>query len=291
MAVIEGQESFPGMPSPLFAASPSRLLAFQDCPRRYRFQYLDRPTPQRRSQRAHTSLGIAVHNALRDWWDMPIAQRNPGGGAALVERAWISVGFRDGSQSARWRERSKNAVAKYLEQVDPAAQPVGIERTVAFVTEGLRVSGRIDRLDDRGGELVVIDYKTSRVVPTADDARTSLALGLYAAAVWKMFRRPALRVEVHHVPSGEVASHLHTPEGIARKVAQARGIARDAQRAEADLAELGEESTAFPPSTGPLCTWCDFRAHCPQGQAVGPERSDWAALEEDGPVPASAEVD
>ena len=60
MAVIEGQESFPGMPQPLFAASPSRLLAFQDCPRRYRFQYLDRPTLQRRSQRAHTSLGIAV---------------------------------------------------------------------------------------------------------------------------------------------------------------------------------------------------------------------------------------
>ena len=189
------------------------------------------------------------------------------------------------------RDSSKNAVAKYLEQVDPAAQPVGIERTVAFVTEGLRVSGRIDRLDDRGGELVVVDYKTSRVVPTADDARTSLALGLYAAAVWKMFRRPALRVELHHVPSGEVASHLHTPEGIARKVAQARGIARDAQRAEADLAALGEESTAFPPSIGPLCTWCDFRAHCPQGQAVGPERSDWAALEEDGPVPASVEVD
>ena len=33
---------------------------------------------------AHTSVGIAVHNALRDWWDLPAAQRTPGAGAELV---------------------------------------------------------------------------------------------------------------------------------------------------------------------------------------------------------------
>ena len=35
----------------------------------------------------------------------------------------------------------------------------------------------------------------------------------------------------------------------------------------------------FPPVAGPLCSWCDFRAHCPEGQRAGPEKSDWAALE------------
>ena len=62
---------FEGMPTPLYAASPSRLLAYLECPRRYRFQYLDRPRPTSRPQRAHTSVGIATHNALRDWWDLP----------------------------------------------------------------------------------------------------------------------------------------------------------------------------------------------------------------------------
>ena len=232
------------MPAPLYAASPSKLLAFLDCPRRYRLQYLDRPAPEKRRQRAHTSLGNAVHNALRDWWDLPV--RTPAAGAGLVDRAWIDVGFRDGQQSREWRERMRAAVTAYLADVDPDTQPAGIERTVSFVSGDLRLSGRVDRLDDRDGELVVVDYKTSRVPPTDDDARTSLALGLYAAAVWKMFRRRTLRVELHHVPSGTVAVHEHTPESLTRKVEQARSIARDARRADLDFAEKGESSDALP---------------------------------------------
>ena len=69
------QGVFEGMPAPLYAASPSRLLSFLDCPRRYRLQYLDRPRPVPRPQRAHTSIGLATHNALRDWWDLPRRER------------------------------------------------------------------------------------------------------------------------------------------------------------------------------------------------------------------------
>ena len=274
------QEALPltGVPEPLWAASPSKLLAFLDCPRRYRLQYLDRPQPDKRRPRAHTSLGTAVHNALRDWWDLP--ERRAEAGAGLVHRAWIDVGFRDAEQSAQWRARMQDAVTDYLGEVDPGRQPVGIERTVSFVSGELRLTGRVDRLDDRDGELVVVDYKTSRTVPTDDDARTSLPLALYAAAAWKMFRRRTLRVELHHVPTGTVATHVHTDESLTRKVEQARSIARDARRADRDFAERGADSALFPPRPGPLCGWCDLRAHCPEGQAAGPERSDWAALEE-----------
>ena len=275
------QAELPGMPPPLYAASPSKLLAFLDCPRRYRLQYLDRPSPERRRQRAHTSLGNAVHNALRDWWDLP--ERTPTTAAGLLDRSWIDVGFRDGEQSRQWRERMRGAVTAYVAGLDPSRQPAGIERTVSFVSGDLRLTGRVDRLDDREGELVVVDYKTSRVTPTDDDARTSLALALYAAAVWKMFRRRTLRVELHHVPSGAVAVHEHTPESLARKVEQARSIARDARRADVGFAERGAASELFPARPGPLCGWCDLRAHCPEGQAAGPEKSDWAALEEPAP--------
>ncbi len=281
------QDAFPGMPTPLYAASPSKLLAFLDCPRRYRFQYLDRPSPEKRRQRAHTSLGSAVHNALRDWWDL--AERTPAAAGGLVDRAWIDVGFRDGAQSREWRERMRGAVTAYLAGVDPGTQPMGIERTVSFVSDDLRLTGRIDRLDDREGELVVVDYKTSRVPSSDDDARTSLPMALYAAAVWKMFRRRTLRVELHHVPTGQVGAHEHTPESLSRKVEQARSIARDARRADADFAARGAESAMFPPVTGPLCSWCDFRAHCPEGQLAGAEKSDWAALEQapaKGPISA-----
>jgi len=96
-----------------------------------------------------------------------------------------------------------------------------------------------------------------------------------------MFRRPCTRVELHHLSTGQVLAHKHTPETLARKVAEAESIASDLRRVDADFAEHGVESPLFLPRVSSICTWCDFRAHCPEGQRVGPEKSDWAALEPD----------
>ena len=285
---------FEGMPTPLYAASPSRLLAYLDCPRRYRLRYLDRPRPPARPQRAHTSVGLATHNALRDWWDLPPERRRATAARELVRSAWISTGFRDAEQSGRWRRTVTGEVAAYLDRVDPSGQPRGIERTVSIRTPALTLSGRVDRLDERGDELVVVDYKTGRRPCTTEEARTSLPLALYAAAAWTMFRRRCVTVELHHVPTGTVAAHTHTGESLQRKLDEADSIAHDVRAADASFRRLGTLSPAFPPLPSPLCTWCDYRAACPEGQRMGPEKSSWAALEPDlqpDPAPARADHD
>lgn len=285
------QQTFADMPTPLYVASPSRLLAWLDCPRRYRMQYLDRPRPPARAQRAHTSVGLATHNALRDFWDLPVSRKTPDGVAELVRQSWIDVGFRDPEQSVAWRARVRDTVVGYLRGIDRDRQPVGIERSVSLKTRHVAVTGRIDRLDERGGEVVVVDYKTGRRVPTVDDARTSLALALYAVAAGRMFRRPCARVELHHLPSGTVAAHEHTDESLRRKVVEAESIAADLRRADAEFADLGAESDRFPARPTSLCTWCDFRSQCPEGQQMGPEKSDWAGLEPAGHDTTSPERD
>lgn len=278
------QQRFDGMPKRLYSASPSKLLAWLDCPLRYRMQYLDRPRPAARSQRAHTSIGVATHNALRDFWDLPQAERTPTAVERLMRTSWIDVGFRDPDQCADWLVRTTERVTAYLRGIDRDRQPLGVERTVSMRTKTLAVTGRIDRLDDRDGELVVVDYKTGRARLTDDDARTSLPLALYAVAAAGMFRRPCVRVELHHLPTGEVLSHEHTPESLQRKVAEAESIASDLRRADGAYAEEGVGAPLFEPHVSPICPWCDFRAHCPAGQQVGPEKSDWAGLETDASV-------
>lgn len=269
------------MPTRLYSASPSKLLAWVDCPRRYRFDYLDRPRPAKAAQRAHTSLGTAVHSALARWWDLPVERRTPSAAAALVRSTWVRSGFRDEEQSERWRSSTAVQTAAYTERLDPGRQPLGIERSVGLRTATMVLNGRIDRLDDRDGELAVVDYKTSRRPPDADEARTSLALAFYARAVGALFRRECRQVELHHVPTGEVVAHHHTPESLDRKIAEAESIGRDLVRADAAHAAGATGPEVFPPRVGPICTWCDFRAHCPEGQAAGPEKSGWAALEPD----------
>ncbi len=302
MTTVEAQQGvFEGMPTSLYAASPSRLLAYLDCPRRYRLQYLDRPRPAPRRQRAHTSVGLATHNALRDWWDLPLPRRTPGAAQALVRGAWIDVGFRDAAQSARWRRVVTGEVETYLARVDPRRQPRGIERTLALRTGTLVLTGRVDRLDERADgprgradELVVVDYKTSRRPSTTEQARTSLALALYAAAAWRMFRQRCVRVELHHVPTASVVRHTHTPESLRQKLGEADSIGRDLRAADRSFRERGAASPSFPPLLSALCPWCDYRAACPEGQRMGPEKSSWAALEPDlqpDPPPRGADHD
>lgn len=272
------QLDLPGMPKPLFACTPSRLAAFEDCPRRYRMTYLDRPRPTKGAPWAHNSVGAAVHNALRAWWELPVVRRTVGSARQLIGACWLTEGFRDDEQAGQARERAVGWTEDYLAGLDPAAEPVGVERTVGMRTGALAFSGRIDRLDERDGELVVVDYKTGRTPLTTDDARGSRPLALYALAAGRTLRKPAHRVELHHLPTGTVAAWEHDDEGLARHVRRAEDTAADIVAATGALTAGAPADEAFPPRPDRLCAFCDYRRHCPEGRAAGPGREPWAAL-------------
>ncbi|MDT4922572.1 MAG: putative RecB family exonuclease [Pseudonocardiales bacterium] len=270
-------------PTRLFPCTPSRLASF-DCPRRYRFTYLDRPTPPRGQPWAHNTVGATAHLALHSWWLLPRDRRTPHEGARLVERHWQSIGFRDDKQSAQACADTAAWVRQYLAAepsdfgVDPDCDPIGVERTVATRTERLAVSGRVDRVDDRDGELVVVDYKTGRREPTEDDARGSQALALYVLGVRRTLRRDCHRVELHHLPSGTVAAFEHTEESLERQLDRAERTAQDVVAATDTLAAGADPDDVFPAVPSSACAWCDFRQQCPEGQAASPDLDSWAGL-------------
>jgi RecB family exonuclease len=245
-------------------------------------------------------VGASVHNALAGWWRLPEQERTVEAAGSLLVRGWLTDGFRDDAQSAEWRGRAREMVERYVARLDPADEPLGVERTVATRTDRIAVSGRIDRLDARGGELVVVDYKTGRHVLTSDDARGSLQLALYAMAAARVLRRPCRRVELHHLPSGEVAVWEHTDESLARHLRRAEQIAAEAAEADEAYRERlrpppvprsrpGEGGAVdhapydevFPPRPGNLCSYCDFARHCPEGLEAAPRKDPWAALPTD----------
>ena len=210
---------------------------------------------------------------------LPRQRRTPEASHRLLNEAWISDGYRDAEQQAAAKRLAVGWVEDYLATVDPDAEPIGLERTVAMRTETLAVSGRIDRLDDRDGEPVVVDYKTGRSALSESDAAGSQALALYAMAAGRTLRRPCQRVELHHVSVGKVFTHVHTPERLERHLRRAEQTAADAVEAETSFKSgAASADEAFPPAPGPRCSWCDFRRHCPEGQAAGPPKEPWAAL-------------
>jgi RecB family exonuclease len=282
------QLGFEGMPRRLYSCTPTRLTTWLDCPRRYRMSYLDRPVPAKGPPWAHNSLGASVHNALAGWWRLPMARRTAESAGSLLDQGWITEGYSDGEQSARYRDWARRMVEHYVSGLDPADEPAGVERTVATRTDTIAVSGRIDRLDVRPGpppsggtELVVVDYKTGRHVLSVDEARSSLALALYAVAAGRVLRRDCRRVELHHLPTGQVFGWEHTDESLARHLRRAEEIA--AECAEADEQMRGplppeKYDEVFPPRTAPACGWCDYLRHCPEGRAAAVQRRPWDGL-------------
>lgn len=269
-----------GMPTRLFACTPSKLASYDDCPRRFRMTYLDRPAPPKGPPWGHNTVGAVAHAALKKWWDLPVSRRTAEAAGALVDAAWTDDGFRDAAQSAYWRSRVHRWVHGYVQTLDPRDEPVGVERNVAATTARLAISGRADRIDERDGEVVVVDYKTGRRELSETDARSSQALAFYVLGARRTLHRPCHQVELHHLPTGAVIRWTHTDETLARQVGRAEATADDIIAATDTVSAGADPDAVFPARTGPHCGWCDLRRHCPAGQSAAPAREPWAGLPE-----------
>ena len=146
------QLGFDGMPERLFVCTPSKLGAYADCPRRYRYTYVDRPAPPKGPPWAHNSLGASVHTALRNWYALPAERRRPEALASLLKGDLGPRGLprrRAGAgrvTAGRWAGWSPTWTT-----LDPDDEPVGVERVVAAKTAVLALHGRADRIDARPG--------------------------------------------------------------------------------------------------------------------------------------------
>jgi RecB family exonuclease len=267
----------------LVRVTPARLGVWHDCPRRYRLTYLDRPAPPRGGPQAANTLGAVVHLALRALFERSPAERSGAAAAALVDRYWSSEGFRDDRQAAAYRMRARDWVSDYvtemLDRDEPDEEPaVGLERWVSVSTGRVVAEGRVDRIDRRGDELVIVDYKTGRHRPTPADAAASPALALYAVATERTLRRTCRQVELHHLPSGEVARWRHDEASLAGHVRRAEETAGELAAAADALAAGADPDALFPARPAPRCAGCPMRRSCPEGRAVGPEAQAWAML-------------
>lgn len=253
------------------------MNTWMTCRRQYFFQYVRRLPVS--GQKAHLSLGNSLHAALRDV-AMPIgAPLTP---AQLLEKNWQTAGYRDQQMS----DSIKSVAHVWLEQYllnEGELNPAGVERAVQYPRDGYVLNGRIDRIDRRTVEnqdqIVIVDYKTGKGVPTEAEARGSLALAFYAVAAWKLLRTPCYRVELHHLPTGTRAVATHTDETLARHGRRLDDLAKEIIGARTAFeADDSQPDAQFAPSPSSMCRWCDFREHCIEGQAQGEAVVPWQGV-------------
>ncbi|NIR38001.1 MAG: recombinase RecB, partial [Actinobacteria bacterium] len=90
--------------------------------------------------------------------------------------------FGGGAWAEAWRRRAVALVERLYSLWPGEGRGVAFEVDFEIDLGGARWRGRIDRIEQRGDALHVVDYKTGTSLPSLEDAATSMQLGLYAAA-------------------------------------------------------------------------------------------------------------
>ncbi|MGE5849341.1 MAG: RecB family exonuclease, partial [Candidatus Methylomirabilota bacterium] len=148
------------------------------------------------------------------------------------------------------------ALRRFLgEQERTGSIPAAVERPFTFLLGTTKVVGRFDRVDERDGQVVIIDYKSSAVRDQKEadkKARESLQLAIYALAYEQMHNRIPDAVQLHFLESGLAGS--------------ARKTVADLQKTRTAIEEVarGVRTRIFTATPGYIeCSYCAFREICP----------------------------
>jgi len=267
----------------LFELNPSKLQCYLDCPRQYRFRYVDR-RPERR-QFGPSALGRSVHKALRDFYALEPSARTVDNLVRALRRSWDGTGYRSAKEAEDAYARAEDMLRRYHAGTDPTrARVVALESKFSHArsSEGLLITGRVDRIDIDEGQYVIVDYKTGRFGEDQHTLDESLPLTLYAIAVSAVMGRPVSRIAVEHLTSGRRAETW-----------------RDRDRQKGDWRKLNvvakemRSGSEFPPTPSALCRWCDYLVACPEGRAslrVGPHRNG-AQVPNEAPIEAPLPIE
>jgi DNA helicase II / ATP-dependent DNA helicase PcrA len=235
----------------LLELSASALQTYESCPLRYKLRY-DWKLPEDTS--AAPQFGNAMHLALKAYFDGLRAGRPPDEQTVIAcfldEFAKASIP--EPLQREMYEKNGRDQLASFLrsELARPAGKVLHTEKRFSIEIGGARVRGRLDRLDDLGGEVGVIDYKTGRA-KTQDDADDSLQLSIYALAA-KSLGHHASKLVFVNLQNGAAVESQRSDKQL-----------RDAESLVQDIAQkiaAGE----FDPKPGAVCAWCSYHSICPE---------------------------
>ena len=122
------------------------------------------------------------------------------------------------------------------------------------------LSGIIDRIDKdpQRREYEIIDYKTGKKMPSAENLKDDLQLAVYTLALtekWKHVSPENIRITLYYLRHNDAVSVMQSADRLERAKKRITAIMDEIQRR--------TEEGKFEPTPSALCDWCGFRPLCP----------------------------
>lgn len=246
--------------------SHSRLSAFEQCPQKYKFQYLDRLPPAHETIEAF--LGSRVHDTLEKLYaDLQFTKLNTLEELlAFYDRQW-EMEFSANIKIVRaerspddYRAAGRQMLERYYRRFHPFKQgtTLGLELHLYFpLGDGVQFQGYIDRVTGTAEHTYEIhDYKTGNSTPSQAEAERDRQLALYELGLRQRWPDAGgVKLIWHYLVSGTDLEVVKTPPQL------------EAARQEAlKVVRVVEAARDFPPRETRLCDWCGYFQVCPAKQ-------------------------
>lgn len=267
--------------------SHTRLSTFEQCPLKYRFDYIEKPEVEA-FDGVEAFLGSRVHESLEQLYkDVQMGR--------VLTREELLQDFSDRWKKewhdgvrvsnprytvAHYRKVGERCLTDYHRRHHPfdTDRTLGTEVEVSFSLDGkggYRMRGYIDRLSREGeGRYAIHDYKTGGRLPTRKSLDEDRQLALYQIAVQEQHEdAKKVRLVWHYVAFDRALQSTRTP-------AQLADLRRETMR----TIDRAESEKRWKPRESALCGWCPYQALCPiKGHAARVEALPANAfLKEDG---------
>jgi len=241
--------------------SYSAISTFNQCPQKYKWQYIERikapTTPD-------LFLGWLVHlvleYALQNAPAMPPVNKL----LELYNLRWNPSIFKDSAIEKEYHQAGAEMIKSFHNAYAPGLSTVlNVEKFFEIRWKNHLIVGKIDRIDRLpSGEIEIIDYKTNRKLPSESDFKFDFQLPLYqwaAQTLWSNIDKAKLTL--YFLRHGKKI----TPENI-KTLPVLQGY----------ILETVEKinTSDFLANPSPLCAWCEYSNKCPEGQSVSHNSTD-----------------
>jgi len=236
-----------------------RVNDYLTCPLRYKFRHIIKIPVL-----PHHNLvfGRVLHNTIHFYLRTKVAGKSISEDELLLEfeNRWVNEGFLSREHEEMRRKAGEKALRLfYRRQESSSLLPRFLEKSFKFQFEGLKFTGRWDRVDYEKDGAVIIDFKATEVKDQKEadkKTRDSLQMDIYALSFLRTQDVPLSETRLHFLES-DIIGHaqkgdkeLHKAE---EKIKEALdGICSKNFRATPDWH---------------YCNLCEFRTICPESYA------------------------
>lgn len=234
--------------------SYSALNAYQNCPLKYKFQYIDRiKTPKSKE----AVFGTLIHSTLNFIHTPGILSPSMEQALDHFSKNWNSDIWENELEERSAFSQGVEIIRRYYNDNDIArVNIVALESSFQIKLGDHVVSGIIDRIDRTEDGYEIIDYKTARKMPSQEKVDNDIQLTIYLQAFLNRYPEERknldkIKVSLYFVKHGAKLSSTRTEEDL-----------KNIEKTFLEVIEKINESD-FSPTITPLCDWCDFQHLCP----------------------------